>query len=323
MKLIDSIFSITSEEQFNKCCINVFQYQYTNTPIYKSYCDQLKIDFDKISHYHQIPFLPIEFYKTQKIISDNSTAIKVFKSSGTGGIRSKHYVADLKLYTRSFMTTYINRIGEVEDQVILALLPNYIDNGDSSLIYMVDALMKKTKSNLSGYILDDSDQLLERYNSALKQGKKIVLFGVSYALLDLSENSNTFPELTIIETGGMKGKRKEITKRKLHNKLKNDLGCEVVYSEYGMTELLSQAYSTDNLEFICPPWMQVIIREINDPFKFESNGKTGGVNIIDLANIFSCSFISTQDLGRISKHGFEILGRFDNSDIRGCNLLVD
>jgi len=226
------------------------------------------------------------------------------------------------MYIKAFNLGYDEIIGYPENQVILALLPNYQEQGESSLIYMVDHLIKRTNNKLSGYFLSNFEDLIQAYNNAISQGKDVVIFGVSYALLDLTELNPDLSKARIIETGGMKGRRKELTKQELHSALKKGLNTDFISSEYGMTELLSQAYSIDRGIFKASPTMRVLIREVNDPFNYVEEGKTGGINVIDLANINSCSFISTQDLGRIVPEGFELMGRFDNSDIRGCNLLI-
>ena len=228
-----------------------------------------------------------------------------------------------KLYESSFEKTYRAQVGAPEDQLILALLPNYIEQGESSLVYMVEALIRQTNHPLSGFYLNDPVKIIGIYNQAKSTRKKIILFGVSYALLDLAEHEPDLSEATIIETGGMKGRRKELTKEELHQILKTKFNVEYISSEYGMTELLSQAYSDSEGLFTPPKWMKVLIRETNDPFAYASEGKTGGINIIDLANLNSCSFIATQDLGKIIDSQFQLMGRFDNSDIRGCNLLVE
>jgi hypothetical protein len=318
--LIQRIFNIDNDDAFNEVALEVFRYQKNNIPIYGQFIDLIGAPLP--TSYKEIPFLPISFFKTHKLINQPEKAEIIFKSSGTEGIRSTHYLEDVNHYKRSFLSTYINEYGDPKDQVILALLPNYIEQGFSSLVYMVNTLIEKSKSPLSGFFLGEYSQLMATYSKAVQTKKKVILFGVSYALLDLAEFNADFSEATIIETGGMKGKRKEMTKTELHAILSRKLNCEKISSEYGMTELLSQAYCKRDLLFKSPSWMKVLIREINDPLRFCDHGKTGGINIIDLANINSVSFIATQDLGRASKFGFEIMGRFDHADIRGCNLLV-
>ncbi|MGB0914722.1 MAG: acyl transferase [Crocinitomicaceae bacterium] len=320
MDLRDKIFAIESPDDFERIALEVFKYQSINCPVYKKYLDI--INHDKPTCIKEIPFLPISFFKTHDVIATDENPEIVFKSSGTGGQRSHHQVSDIGLYEKAFNLGYDKLIGSPENQVILALLPNYQEQGESSLIYMVDHLIKRTNNKLSGYFLSNLNELIEAYNEATKTNKEVIIFGVSYALLDLASQKPDLSKARIIETGGMKGRRKELTKAELHAILKEGLNTNKISSEYGMTELLSQAYSFENGIFETSPTMQVLIREVNDPFNYIENGKTGGVNVIDLANINSCSFIATQDLGRITKKGFELMGRFDHSDIRGCNLLV-
>ncbi len=316
---INRIFNSDSDS-FEAIALEVFSYQFEHCEVYRDFVNHLDRPYP--ASLKEIPFLPIEFFKTDRVIDKNKTDQIAFKSSGTGGNRSSHFVADLSLYETSFIRAYQRFIGNPKDQVILALLPNYLEQGESSLVYMVDRLMKLSENPNSGYLLNDLAQIEERYQRGLKEGKRVVIFGVSYALLDLCEKRPNLKDAIIIETGGMKGRRKELTKAELHNELKNGLHVNSILSEYGMTELLSQAYSVHDGIFQSPNWMKIMIREPNDPFTFTPSGKTGGVNIIDLANLHSCSFIATQDLGRIHPNGFEIMGRFDHSDIRGCNLLV-
>ncbi|MBL1279680.1 MAG: acyl transferase [Fluviicola sp.] len=320
MKLADIIFSIASDEDFEKVALEVYAYQAEHCKVYRDFVNQLNWKAPTCTK--EIPFLPIEFFKTHHVIASNTESQQVFKSSGTGGSRSLHPVTDLNLYEASFNFHYRKFIGEPKEQVILALLPNYIEQGESSLIYMVNHLIDQSQNELSGFLLEDADSLLNRYHSALKKKKQVVLFGVSYALLDLAEKQLDLSKAIIIETGGMKGRRKELTKAELHAILKKGFNCSSISSEYGMTELLSQAYSNQDGIFETSSIMKVLIRETNDPFSYTKDGKTGGINVIDLANIYSCSFIATQDLGKIVTNGFEIMGRFDNSDVRGCNLMI-
>lgn len=319
--LVDRIFSIQTEQDFNDCALEVYRFQKEHVPVYKTFLEL--IDRPEPTHYSQIPHLPITFFKTHQIIADGKSVQQVFKSSGTTGmVRSAHYVADVSIYERSFVPTYEKFLGKLEDQIIFALLPNYVSQGESSLVYMVDKLIEGTKDELSGYYLQDPENLLQAVSRGRKTGKKLVLFGVSYALLDLAELKPDLHDVTIIETGGMKGKRKEMTKDEMHRELISGFGCEYIASEYGMCELLSQAYSDKNGVFELPSWMKISLREVNDPFGLVGPDKTGGVNVIDLANIYSCSFVETQDLGRMENGKLRLMGRFDHSDIRGCNLLV-
>ncbi|MES2800415.1 MAG: acyl transferase [Bacteroidota bacterium] len=319
-----AIFTLAKDDlpSFEKLALAIYNFQYEVNPIYKSFVDALPRSMP--SCLAEIPFLPISFFKTHTVLIDGiENESTLFMSSGTtSNERSKHYVPSLKLYEASFLPTYINQIGNPEDQLILALLPSYLEQGNSSLIYMVNSLIEKSNHPLSGFVLNQADEIEKRYKTAQAENKKLILFGVSYALLDLAEKGLDLSQATIIETGGMKGKRTELTKQELHQKICDGLNVDFVSSEYGMTELLSQAYSKNNGQFSEPPWMKIFIRDVNDPFYYVSQGKTGGINVIDLANLYSCCFIATQDLGRIDKAGFSIMGRFDNSDIRGCNLLV-
>ncbi len=321
--LVDKIFSIASEEEFNEVALEVFNFQFKNNSFYRKYAEL--IDKTKPKTYFEIPFLPINFFKNHDIINDNLKAELIFKSSGTSNsIRSKHLVANKLIYERSFKTTYFNQIGNPENQIILALLPNYVEQGNSSLVYMVKELIALTKNEHSRFILNDIKSISEHYKKAKKLGKQIVIIGVAYALLDLVALNLELPDAVIIETGGMKGRRKEITKHELHQLISLGLNVSNVKSEYGMTELLSQAYSQDEkIRFTCPNWMKVLIHSTTDPFHYVFDGKTGGMNVIDLANLYSCCFIETQDLGRNYGNQFEIMGRFDYAEIRGCNLMVE
>lgn len=319
-QLEKEIFSIQNDLDFERISLKVYHYQVENCAIYREYVKQLNWKTPTSSE--EIPFLPISFFKSHRVIAEGIDEQMIFKSSGTGGDRSRHFVHSSEIYTSAFRSIYQEFIGNIEEQVVLALLPNYLDQGDSSLVFMVDDLIAQSKHPLSGFVLNDLNDLIQRYQSATEAGKQVVIFGVSYSLLDLCELKPDLRDAIIIETGGMKGRRKELTKKELHELLKTGLNCAHISSEYGMTELLSQAYSNKDGIFETCPWMKIRIRETNDPFSYVQDGKTGGVNIIDLANIYSCSFIATQDLGRISPKGFEIMGRFDHSDVRGCNLLV-
>jgi len=325
MELQQKIFNIKTETEFNEIAIDIFRYQATNNPVYKQYIDILKVDQSQIKSYREIPFLPIQFFKSQDIIIDGKSPEITFSSSGTTGmITSQHLVADVNLYIESFRKAFELFYGNVEDMAIVALLPSYLERSGSSLIYMVDDLIKRSNNSESGYFLYNHQDLFNTLSTLRDKGKKTVLFGVTYALLDFVENFNIdFPELIVMETGGMKGKRKEMIREELHKILCAGFHVKSIHSEYGMTELLSQGYSKGNGLFHTAPWMKILIRDTNDPLSLLDNKKTGAINVIDLANYYSCSFIATQDLGKFHQDGsFEILGRFDNSDIRGCNLLV-
>jgi hypothetical protein len=320
-----NIFDLKTEEEFNKACISVFNQQVENITVYKEFVEGLKVNTNTINHYRQIPFLPIQFFKSHAIISDESKSEITFTSSGTtGSVTSAHFVENVNLYEESYLTAFNRFYGDIADWCILALLPNYSEREGSSLIYMVDDLIQKSKHHNSGYFLHNHEDLHHTLLQLKAKKQKTLLIGVTYALLDFVEKKAIdFPKLTVMETGGMKGKRKEMVREELHQVLCAGFGIEKIHSEYGMTELLSQSYSKGDGIFDCPPWMKILIRDTNDPLTLIDNNKTGGINVIDLANINSCSFIATQDLGKIIKNdSFEVLGRFDNSDIRGCNLLV-
>ncbi len=322
MSLSKKIFNISNEDEFNSVALEVFEFQYKNIPVYKKYVDLIQSQKKSINHYKEIPFLPIDFFKSNHIIADNSKIEKTFLSSGTANtIRSKHLVKDLELYEQTFSAGYKHFYSDPKEWTILALLPSYLDQGDSSLIYMVNNFINKSENPESNYINYDLD-LLKNLILKLKD-KNVLLIGVSYALLELSElDSFNLENWVIMETGGMKGRRKEMVRQELHQQLKKAFNVDAIHSEYGMTELLSQAYSKKNGLFKTPPWMKFIIRDFEDPYSLAKINSSGGINIIDLANIYSCSFIETQDIGKeVEKDSFEILGRFDQSEVRGCNLL--
>ncbi len=317
------IVNVQNEAEFEDLALEIFDFQKSNCAIYKDYVRLLGRENPK--SISEIPFLPIQFFKTHEVLSKPKTGNEtLFLSSGTGLVgSSKHLVSDILIYEQSFRRAYELQFGDPTNQVILALLPNYIEQGNSSLVYMVNDLINRSENELSGFILNDFDEIRERYHSALSSGKKVVIFGVSYALLDLAEQGFDLSKAIIIETGGMKGRREELSKDDLHNRIKNGLGVDYVSSEYGMTELLSQAYSEKNSVFQTPPWMRVIFSDVYDPLTIVSGASSSIINVIDLANINSCSFIQTQDLGRKVDNGFVLDGRLDLSDIRGCNLMVD
>ncbi len=322
---MNDIFHIKTEEDFQLCCLETFRYQYEQVDIYRTFTDYLKIRPDEIHTIEQIPFLPIEIFKNHILLDRSFTAGHYFQSSGTTQtLRSRHYIADFELYEESIYRSFSQFIGAPEDFIFLGLLPNYSENQHSSLIYMVDFLMKTSGKPENGYFLYNHTELLAVLETLKKQQKKVILFGVSFALIDFLDavSGFSFPELTVIETGGMKGRKEEITKDELLSLLKNGFGTERIFSEYSMTELLSQAYSLEHNEYKTPAWMKILIREPEDPLRFLPEGRTGAVNIIDLANRHSCSFIATQDLGKSTGDTFQILGRMDHSDIRGCSLLV-
>ncbi|MBL7474004.1 LuxE/PaaK family acyltransferase [Robertkochia sediminum] len=318
------IFQINGNADFTRATLEVYRYQYLNNPVYRRFCDLLSRTPGTVTNLESIPFMPIDFFKTHKVVSAEGMAKEIFTSSGTTGSKtSSHYVLDPEVYKMSFRDGFERFYGAVEDYVVLALLPAYLERKGSSLIYMVNDMIRRSAYPESGFFLHDLDTLATLLKRLDAEGKKVLLIGVSFALLDLVETHRFSLNHTIVmETGGMKGRRKELIRAELHEILKNGFGLEAIHSEYGMTELLSQSYSKGNGLFETPPWMKVLIRDMEDPFAYVEKGKTGGINVIDLANIHSCSFIATQDLGRYQENGFEVLGRFDNSDIRGCNLMV-
>ena len=322
---IKAIFNIKTEQEFNKLALEIFNFQFENNKVYRSFCDLLNTHPSDVKTVEDIPFLPIQFFKTHQVLSSKSFIKKTFTSSGTtGSITSKHLVTDLNIYEQSFRSGFKQFYGNIGDYVILALLPSYLEREGSSLIYMVNDLIEQSNHLESGFYLNNLDELKETLITLDSQGKKILLIGVSFALLDLVEQYQFHLKNAIVmETGGMKGRRKELIREDLHHKLKKGFSVDVIHSEYGMTELLSQAYSKGNSIFNTPPWMKVLTRDTEDALTIQNYGRTGGINIIDLANINSCAFISTQDLGRVYADGsFEVVGRFDNSDIRGCNLMA-
>lgn len=318
------IFNINSNQEFERLAIQIFRFQYENVSVYRNFCNLLNINPDHIRKIEQIPFLPIQFFKSHKIIVKGFSEEIIFTSSGTtGSITSEHYVADAKIYEKSFQVAFKRQYGNPHNYTILALLPSYLERDGSSLIYMVESLIKESDNPNSGFYLNEIEALIEKLEQLEIEGEKIILLGVSYALLDLIERKKFNLQNTIVlETGGMKGRRKELIKDELHEILKDGFGVEKIHSEYGMTELLSQAYSVGDGLFSCPSWMKILTRDTEDALTYITN-KTGGINVIDLANLYSCSFIATQDLGKTYDDGtFEVLGRFDSSDIRGCNLMI-
>ena len=367
MNLIQDIFTISSQKQFEKIALKVFRFQYENNLVYQEFCDFLKTDVAKVKSLQQIPFLPIQFFKSHKVVSNKNPSQEIFYSSGTTGplatkggiadkkaasITSKHFVTDISFYEESYRKGFSQFYGNIEDYTILALLPSYLEREGSSLIYMFDDLIKRTNNPESGFYLHNHEELIDRLIKLDNSGKNVILIGVTYALLDLIETFNNksysfekekkvldnlrqktenlsksqqfqLKNTIVMETGGMKGRRKEMIREELHEYLCQGFGVTAIHSEYGMTELLSQAYSLGNGVFECPSWMQILIRDTEDALTYVADGKSGGINVIDLANLNSCSFIATQDLGKKNPNGsFEVLGRFDNSDIRGCNLMV-
>ncbi|WP_339836586.1 acyl transferase [uncultured Maribacter sp.] len=321
----NAIFDIRTEREFLTHALRIFKYQYGNNTIYHSFCEYLKVKPESVNSLDQIPFLPIEFFKSKNVVSNDNEAEITFTSSGTtGNETSKHFVTDLSLYEDSYLQAFKHFYGNIEDYCVLALLPSYLERTGSSLIYMVEDLIRKSNHPKSGFFLNEYEQLHQLLLELQKTETRILIIGVSFALLEFTEQYQLSLQNTIVmETGGMKGRRKEIVRQELHQLLSAGFGVTEIHSEYGMTELLSQAYSKGNGVFDCPAWMKILVRDTEDPLSYLKTSKSGGINVIDLANINSCSFIATQDLGKINEDGtFEIIGRFDNSDIRGCNLMV-
>jgi phenylacetate-coenzyme A ligase PaaK-like adenylate-forming protein len=325
---VENIFSIQTEQDFLAASLKTFRYQYDNVEIYKRFVDYLNINPDEIDNLTKIPFLPIEMFKNHQILDKNMIADLFFQSSGTTQMNlSKHFIADENIYEESIYKSFEQFIGKPEDFIFLGLLPSYLEKQNSSLIYMVDYLMKKSAKPENGYFLYNHEDLFKLLNEL--KDKKVILFGVSFALLDfldtlesLNSSISESLNLIVIETGGMKGRKEEMTKDELLRILQDGFKTDKIYSEYSMTELLSQAYSLGENIYQCPNWMKIMVRNAEDPFNYEKEGRTGAINIIDLANIHSCSFIATQDLGKTIGDKFQVLGRIDHSDIRGCSLLV-
>lgn len=321
----ERLFKIAGSPEFQSLALEIFRLQYRNNPVYREFCTHLGKDENTVCLFDDIPYLPIEFFKSRKVLCGNPIRPIQFTSSGTTGISpARHFVSDISIYEQSYLHAFELFYGPVTNFCILALLPSYLEREGSSLIYMVNGLIEKSQRPESGFYLHNQQDLAKALRQLREKGCRILLIGVSFALLDFVERYKlTLDNAIIMETGGMKGRRKEMVRAELHGILKEGFGVQAIHSEYGMTELLSQAYSRGDGLFECPPWMQVSIRDPEDPFSPQITGKTGGVNIVDLANLNSCSFIATQDLGKMHPDGrFEILGRFDHSDIRGCNLMA-
>lgn len=324
-KLKELVFGIDSVDSFNDVALKIFRHQYENNLVYRQFIDYLSVVSNKITTFQNIPFLPIRFFKEHKIISRKVNPLNHFESSGTTALTtSKHFYENPDCYEESFTKGFNAFFGEVSEFCILALLPSYLQQKNSSLIYMIQKLVELSGHPDSGFYLYNYNDLHQKISKLEQGGQKTMLIGVSFALLDLIENFRfNLKNTLVVETGGMKGRRKEMVREELHEILQLGFGVDKIYSEYGMTELFSQAWSAGDGLFKTPPWMKILIRDVNDPLSLIENHKTGGINVIDLANIDSCSFIATQDLGRSNSDGsFEILGRFDNSDVRGCNLLI-
>jgi phenylacetate-coenzyme A ligase PaaK-like adenylate-forming protein len=324
MKKIN-IFNLHNSIEFEKRALEIFRFQAKNNLVYNAFLSYLNIDIQSIKKIEEIPFLPIQFFKSHKVLSSRSIVQRVFLSSGTAGNeQSKHFVTDLAIYEESFTKGFEHFYGPISAYTVLALLPSYLERDGSSLIYMVNNFIQKSKNEKSGFYLNNLEELAQNLIELDKKNEKILLIGVSFALLDLVEKYKFRLKNTIVmETGGMKGRRKELIREELHQILIDGFGVANIHSEYGMTELLGQAYSKGKGIFECPPWMKILTRDPEDALTILPDGKSGGINVIDFANINSCAFIATQDLGKTYPNGsFEVLGRFDNSDIRGCNLML-
>lgn len=324
MCLRKKIFTTTPED-FSDIALEIFHFQYVHNTVYRQYVQHIGRSPSQIVNIQDIPFLPISFFKTQQVITTQSAILQTFESSGTtGNTTSKHHLIATDIYKESLLKGFELVFGSPQQYCFVALLPNYLERQNSSLIYMVNTLMNSSQHPENNYFLSNHKALYQTLRKLEEEQQPTLLFGVSFALLDFVEQYNLSLQHTkIIETGGMKGKRPEITREQLHRELCNAFDSEQIYSEYGMTELLSQAYAQKTDTYCCPPWMQVLIRETNDPFSYLTKNETGGINIIDFANLYSCSFIETQDLGRInSDNSFAVLGRFDIAETRGCNLLL-
>lgn len=324
--IIQKIFSIRSFNDFQTLALEEFAYQYQNNKIYNQWCNLLNVTCQAVKDIHQIPFLPIEFFKTQKVVSTQKPPIDFFQSSGTTNTNaSHHYIFDFALYERSFNSCFREFFSLPKDYCFVALLPNYLQQGHSSLVYMINSFIKQSKYSESGFYKDSLSEVISLLKDLEKREIPTILFGVTYALLDLIEIEHLRLKHTIVfETGGMKGRRKEMTKPQLHSLLKEGFGVKEIYSEYGMCELFSQAYSKGEGVFECPWQMNIVISDVYDPLNIKENAQSGRINIIDLANIYTCSFISTEDMGRMtSKTSFELLGRIDSAAIRGCNLMYE
>ncbi|OSZ78709.1 acyl transferase [Chitinophagaceae bacterium IBVUCB1] len=310
---------------FENAAIKLFRHQYTHNNLYANYCKQLGKKMEDIGHITDIPFLPISFFRTQPVLAGDQRDVEVvFESSGTTNTEtSKHYVLNTDIYRASLIEGFQHFYGDIQDYTIIALLPGYLERNNASLIYMAKVLMEESKKQLNGFYLEDFEKLHKTLTILESKSEKAILLGVTFALLDFAVQFPISLKSTIVmETGGMKGRKKEMTRNEVHNTLCKQFGLDKIHAEYGMTELLSQAYSGGNGKFLCTPTMQVLVRDVNDPFDIKTHGP-GCINIIDVANVNSCPFIATDDIGIIHTDGsFEILGRIDNSILRGCNLMV-
>lgn len=325
-KSFESKLYTVNDQSFTDIALELFQFQASNNPVYKAFIKNLSIDIGSVKYLEQIPFLPISFFKHHLLQTGNWDPEMIFTSSGTGSsVVSRHAVASTAFYLQHARRCFEFFFGSLTEFHLLALLPSYLERQGSSLIAMIDHFIASSSSAYSSFYLHDRARLMDDIQKLQNDNRQVILWGVSFALLDLAEQCEAdLSRVLIVETGGMKGRRREITRAELHHILNKSLSAAGIFSEYGMTELLSQAYTRGDERFVCPPWMRVLVRELTDPLEKGIRGQTGGINVIDLANIHSIAFIETEDLGKVYEDGtFEVLGRMDNSDIRGCNLLVE
>ena len=323
----EEIFRVTDDKSFERMALEIFRFQAAGCPVYGQYIDLLGVDPEKVGSLFSIPFMPISFFRDHTVMTGEGPAERVFLSSGTTGVRqSRHHLKDPSIYDRSLEEGFRLCYGDPSQYAIMGLLPSYLEREGSSLIYMVNRLMQLSGNNTGGFFLSDHDALFRSIGKARAAGLRVLLIGVTFALLDLAEeHPRDLSDVIIMETGGMKGRRREMIREEVHEILMKAFGVRTVHSEYGMTELLSQAWSDGGGLFTAPPWMKVLIRDSHDPADHtDEPSSAGGISVIDLANLWSCSFIATADLGRMHPGGqFEVQGRFDEADIRGCNLLVN
>ena len=322
------LWALRTEADFTALAVEMFRLHFRHNPVYRDYVTRVfpALREEDVTDEGRIPFLPIELFKSHRVLLDGCEPTGYFESSGTGGATSKHWLVEPELYEESCVRGFEYAFGPVSDYTFLALLPNYLEQKHSSLVHMVRTLMAFSPSPYHGFYLNETDRLAEVLRQTEAEGRQVLLLGVTFALLELAEKGwPGFPlrHVRVMETGGMKGRRKEIVRDELHTVLRRSFGLSHIYSEYGMCELFSQAYLHEDGRFVCPPWMKVRLRSVYDPLRAAAPGESGGIDVIDLANLYSCPFISTQDLGRQWPDGrFTVLGRFDGSDIRGCNLMV-
>ncbi len=325
-QIIERVFSLDGQEEMEELALDVFRFQHDNNKVYRQYCDLLGCVPNEVDNLDAIPYLPVALFKSHRVVSFTGNESFCFRSSGTSGTKpSCHYVLDMDVYERSFLTGFQQFYGPPSDYCILALLPGYLERKDSSLVRMANRFVMESGHPESGFYLHDLEGLASLLHGLMNHGEKVLLLGVTHALLDFAEkHPMSLRGSIVMETGGMKGRRREMVRDELHRLLCQAFDQQGIHAEYGMTELFSQAYSRGNGRFNCPPWMQVLLRDPNDPLQVSRTPGSGGINVVDLANVWSCSFLATDDLGRLHPDGsFEVLGRFDHSEMRGCNLMVE